>query len=538
MSANIDVVESTAVQKAVGAGDMDELAKLWQENEEEFKVLTKEGSTLAHLAAVNDYDNILEFLLTTCKIDASVQDKLGNTVLHTAAANGHIKIVQLLMQPTYAINIEEKTKDGNTPLHLAAMFGHVNVIECLLENGANSNSVNSEGLSPLHWAACNGHLAAVKLLIRRGANRDAKASNDCIPVNYAQHNKHTEVEKFLFDPVKWMQMQVNLQNAVVKGNQDAIEALAGDGAIIDDNTLALCIIKGSVATLRFLLTEYKIDLNIAINHDGECPLHIAACRRSEAAFVALLLEKGANIDVKDKQGYTALHWAAKSGHTMVIRVLAEHKAELHAKCNKGGTALYYAIEQDRLDSVVSLVKDYGLKVNINNAEGETPLHLAAFKGHQRVVKFLVENGAEIDVKDNDGLRPIDMAKENGHEYVCYYLENYQKKHAPSFLVSTVGSLKHYGHFSARGQQQAQAAALLGMLAFLTANFVYLMNKNTDDSTKPAAGAIFVITAAAFIALLWRAASNTVPAGSAAKPDDKRAKVADERSSERSSSFGK
>lgn len=61
----------------------------------------------------------------------------------------------------------------------------------------------------------------------------------------------------------------------------------------------------------------------------------------------------------------------------------------------------------------SLINE-GVNVNITNEYGRTPLHLAAFKGHESIAKILIQNGADINPKDHLGLTPIFMAAGTGN----------------------------------------------------------------------------------------------------------------------------
>jgi ankyrin repeat protein len=56
-----------------------------------------------------------------------------------------------------------------------------------------------------------------------------------------------------------------------------------------------------------------------------------AADRGREAVVKLLVEKGAGLDFKDKDGWTPLSWAAFNGHEAVVKLLVEKGAELDSK---------------------------------------------------------------------------------------------------------------------------------------------------------------------------------------------------------------
>jgi ankyrin repeat protein len=65
-------------------------------------------------------------------------------------------------------------------------------------------------------------------------------------------------------------------------------------------------------------------------------------------------------------------------------------------------------------SVVRLLLARGLDEGHRENAGWTPLHYAAFEGHQEVREVLVEAGAKINEVDNDGKHSLCLASQEGH----------------------------------------------------------------------------------------------------------------------------
>ncbi|BAA89654.1 gp29 [Wolbachia phage WO] len=97
----------------------------------------------------------------------------------------------------------------------------------------------------------------------------------------------------------------------------------------------------------------------------------------EAKTVKLLVEKGANVNAADVEGYTALHLAVTEKRLEIVRELIKSGADINAA-------------------------EYGNKC--------TPLHLACMVGKVEIVKELVEAGAEIEQADTFGMTAMDYAK--------------------------------------------------------------------------------------------------------------------------------
>ena len=92
-------------------------------------------------------------------------------------------------------------------------------------------------------------------------------------------------------------------------------------------------------------------------------LHVAA-RRGHTATVKQLIQRGADVNRANEDGWTPLHYAAWRGHTDIINILWTTMRNQHCESQQG------------VD--VNQVDDYGW----------TPLHDAAWHGHTEIVNIL------------------------------------------------------------------------------------------------------------------------------------------------------
>lgn len=153
---------------------------------------------------------------------------------------------------------------------------------------------------------------------------------------------------------------------------------------------------------------------------GMTGLHLAAYFGVQKA-VNTLVEKGADIDAKDKHGRAPLLRAVARGEEAVIKLLLENGAEIDGKDYHGRTPLLWAAGRDK-EAVVKLLLEKGADIDSKDNQGRMPLLWAAAGGHEAIIKLLLEKGADIDMKNTEwGQTPLSLAAEEGYEAVVKLL---------------------------------------------------------------------------------------------------------------------
>ncbi|BCB96053.1 hypothetical protein JZK55_09750 [Dissulfurispira thermophila] len=120
-----------------------------------------------------------------------------------------------------------------------------------------------------------------------------------------------------------------------------------------------------------------------------------AAKMGDIVGVKELLGKGADVNAKDSNGWTALIWAAMEGKIDVINFLISKGANVYVKDNMGWTALMRAATKGHT-SVMELLINKGIDVNAKANDGWTALTEAAWYGHVSAVYLLLNKGADID----------------------------------------------------------------------------------------------------------------------------------------------
>lgn len=161
--------------------------------------------------------------------------------------------------------------------------------------------------------------------------------------------------------------------------------------------------------------KQNIEVNSATdsNHDTALTL---ACAGGHEELVALLIKRKANIEHRDKKGFTPLILSATAGHEKVVSILLEGGAAVEAQSERTkDTPLSLACSGGRYE-VVEILLNVGANKEHRNVSDYTPLSLAASGGYVNIIRLLLHHGAEINSRTGSklGISPLMLAAMNGH----------------------------------------------------------------------------------------------------------------------------
>ncbi len=335
------------------------------------------------------------------------KDLLGRTLFHIAAERGHTKIIEILIThikervsqlqntPTLAALINAQDIHQQTSLHLATSGNHIETAKLLIQHGAILNASNCLNQTPLHIAAKNGHKEIFNLLIgiitqwAKNTGQDDPAIQATIrnTLNQQDKNRHTPLTLITF------YITDILSQAIKDNNQHLVTVLFEDYPVVlsyQDQTRKtfLHITAESEHSDIITVIMNAIENQAAIEHRN--PIEAAG------NFVTSI----------DSKGMTPLHVAIKHNHTN-----REVKLNMVAKI----LSIIVQIAQHTARQDQHIVNDIIFRiVNMQDSDGQTPLHHAAQGGYTRITKELIQNLALINVPDNAQNTPLHIAANNGH----------------------------------------------------------------------------------------------------------------------------
>lgn len=280
------------------------------------------------------------------KVDA--RERKGQTALMWAAAEGHVEVVDALLQA--GADRRMKLKSGFTALFFAVREGRMEVVFRLLKEGDKVNDLLSpdrggKAFSPLLLAIENGHFELADALLKAGADPNDQ------PAGYAALHALTWVRKPIRgdgDPpprgsgkVTSLELVCSLAAHKADLNARMKKGESGRGRFTTTGSTPFLLASrtGDVPLMRLLL-ELKADSSIS-NSDESTPLlaaagvgalgdgdEAAATEEETLEAVQLLLDLGADINAKDKNGETAMHGAAYQSLPRLVKLLADRGAKI------------------------------------------------------------------------------------------------------------------------------------------------------------------------------------------------------------------
>lgn len=440
----------TPLMKACRSGHASTVEFLISRGANVNKVSTNCDQTPLSLACSHGHLEVVEILLAH-GADPTHRLRDSSTMLIEAAKGGHTNIVQLLIDypgslQSSPMNAMHATTNGNvctsststgtptttsttsstptanntTTIHTLTTTtttynnnnnntnNHSSVSTSNLitnsNNFPNTNNPNCINLSSTHQTAIRSKAKVIgkspKSLTRHGRQHQVPSNINEISAQTNQPNLDQQ-----------QQLNSGLPSAQQHQNQAVTITTQQQQHHVPQST-------GDVASTSVLspaswYPPIEVDSQTDSNHDTALTV---ACSNGHEDLVQLLLNRGPDVEHRDKKGFTSLMLAATAGHAKIVEILLNKHADLEAQSERTkDTALSLACSSGRYE-VVEILLARGANKEHRNVSDYTPLSLAASGGYVQIIKLLLTHGAEINSRTGSklGISPLMLAAMNGH----------------------------------------------------------------------------------------------------------------------------
>ena len=402
---------------AITEGDLDYIKTTLEENPKFANSKDESGYTPLILAAGMGNKDLCEVLIAN-GADLEAQGENG-TALHEAAIGNHKEIVDLLI--SNGANVNAKDKSGITPLYYASTFGQGrkrnnkndwDIARFLVSNGANINMKPGSNDTPLHSAALYAPKEIVRLFLDNGADVNVKLSSS------GWHRKSNNGPTPLHNACMRADRDIEILQLIIAAGAGLNAKCYSDQADGWTPLYFACLHENTKAVQLLIANGAKIN---PISDLGNTPIHYA----TNVEIAELLIDNGANIYFRNKEGFSPLQNAVKAGHSDVAKLLIAKRAYVTVTNNQGVSLLHEAAITKQKEMMELLIAE-GVDVNVKDKAGNTALHLTA-QGNEEMVLFLISKGADIDVINKAGMTPMQQAETSGNDEIADLLHSYNAK---------------------------------------------------------------------------------------------------------------
>lgn len=162
---------------------------------------------------------------------------------------------------------------------------------------------------------------------------------------------------------------------------------------------------------------------LSLSFDEAKAQDVAGTRLHEAAVngdiekVRTLISEGADVNYKNRLGWTPIHTATRNRRQNIVELLIEKGADINGPDNRGWTPLHFAAEIGNI-AIVELLIEKGADLNIETKDKQNALTIARSNNRQEIARLLMRSGAQepaIEEEKSDEAESAMNATEQGEQ---------------------------------------------------------------------------------------------------------------------------
>jgi ankyrin repeat protein len=295
---------------------------------------------------------------------------------------------EILKDEKFDVNMKFKSFEDISLIHLCSKSNSIDIFKKLLEMGKDIDEEDSLLRRPIHIVSLMGYRDFLLYLIKMGCDVNSKDVYGFCPIHFSIINYNNEI----------------IQDLLLFGSDINMKKN-------DSTTILHDLVKcGNYESLKYLInSDFKLKYNPK-DAVGNTPLHYAVIYSKMEFIKLLLVQSDVKIDTENENGMNLLHLACHYGNDKILSYLLTLKDITDIIYNQskiGYTAMHYAVNSSSTLCILKLI-DFDIKLlNIQDNNGDTPLHIAIKKNNIQIIFYLSTiTDLSLSNKKNDVLKNL------------------------------------------------------------------------------------------------------------------------------------